>query len=575
MAVYKNYSITLDTVRTPRLALQNIVAGETGNKLTITLTNGGSTVSLNGTNHRVCLRVDSSKGTRRQDSGLSNSGISFDNGKAVILLSRDTFATGQNRACLEIFSTETETNDTLIVSAEFIFTAKKNDSGENAGAVYPSLIIAEQEAREATEAANDAADAANEAADALNDLLDNIDDFPTADSDHLVKSGGVNAFVKDFYNSRPHYKGTFNTGVVSAPDSGYKVGDWYIVSNATVPYTHDGVVLKKGDILMCNKADTGSPTWEHFKVIPVSDHLPQPATNAPIIDGTAAVGTSAKYAREDHVHPSDTSKQDVLTFDNAPTANSNNPVKSSGVHAALSEKSAFLGRIATIESAPSVSSYRIGDYFVYVGGDDTLPVYGTSGVPVKQFDVFVCKSCEGSTTNHTPIATPTWTDFCVLTGLAHTPVASNILPLKNNNPAKVGTSGLYARADHVHPSDDNKADVDRTPLILSIYDVTWSTDPSTGRPAFSSSSFSGTELRAAAFSSINRRPIMLWVESDDTPGEYLLLVEHRRIGDSSHMSIDLMSAYDGDHTYATATIDVYPSDDTQHTTTVTGLWIEI
>lgn len=32
------------------------------------------------------------------------------------------------------------------------------------------------------------------------------------------------------------------------------------------------------------------------------------ATEAPVMDGTAAVGTSAKYAREDHVHPSDTSK---------------------------------------------------------------------------------------------------------------------------------------------------------------------------------------------------------------------------------------------------------------------------
>lgn len=34
----------------------------------------------------------------------------------------------------------------------------------------------------------------------------------------------------------------------------------------------------------------------------------EPATAAPIVDGTAAVGTSAKYAREDHVHPTDTSR---------------------------------------------------------------------------------------------------------------------------------------------------------------------------------------------------------------------------------------------------------------------------
>lgn len=37
-----------------------------------------------------------------------------------------------------------------------------------------------------------------------------------------------------------------------------------------------------------------------------------PATASPSMDGTAEVGVSAKYAREDHVHPHDTSKQDVI-----------------------------------------------------------------------------------------------------------------------------------------------------------------------------------------------------------------------------------------------------------------------
>ena len=38
----------------------------------------------------------------------------------------------------------------------------------------------------------------------------------------------------------------------------------------------------------------------------------EPATAAPSMDGTAAVGSSAKYAREDHVHPTDTSRQAAL-----------------------------------------------------------------------------------------------------------------------------------------------------------------------------------------------------------------------------------------------------------------------
>ena len=39
-----------------------------------------------------------------------------------------------------------------------------------------------------------------------------------------------------------------------------------------------------------------------------SANVPNPASDTPIMDGTAAVGTSSKYAREDHVHPSDTSR---------------------------------------------------------------------------------------------------------------------------------------------------------------------------------------------------------------------------------------------------------------------------
>lgn len=40
-----------------------------------------------------------------------------------------------------------------------------------------------------------------------------------------------------------------------------------------------------------------------------------PATVAPLMDGTAAVGTSTKYAREDHVHPTDTSRASATSVE--------------------------------------------------------------------------------------------------------------------------------------------------------------------------------------------------------------------------------------------------------------------
>ena len=42
-------------------------------------------------------------------------------------------------------------------------------------------------------------------------------------------------------------------------------------------------------------------TWENEGSV-------DPATATPLMDGTAAVGASTKYAREDHVHPTDTSR---------------------------------------------------------------------------------------------------------------------------------------------------------------------------------------------------------------------------------------------------------------------------
>lgn len=44
---------------------------------------------------------------------------------------------------------------------------------------------------------------------------------------------------------------------------------------------------------------------------------PDPATQTPVMDGAGDVGISTKYAREDHQHPSDTSKATVTAYPSA------------------------------------------------------------------------------------------------------------------------------------------------------------------------------------------------------------------------------------------------------------------
>lgn len=49
-----------------------------------------------------------------------------------------------------------------------------------------------------------------------------------------------------------------------------------------------------------------------FYVYNGEDGYGSPGTATPLVDGTAAVGSANKYAREDHVHPIDTSRQKKL-----------------------------------------------------------------------------------------------------------------------------------------------------------------------------------------------------------------------------------------------------------------------
>lgn len=116
--LYKEHAITLDIKRPTKVALQGIVAGETGNRITVMLKNGDEFIPLTGL--RVCLRVRSDIGERMQN---EENGISVENDKAVILLSPNSFAEGMNRARLMVYSSENSTDEILIYSAEFQFDA--------------------------------------------------------------------------------------------------------------------------------------------------------------------------------------------------------------------------------------------------------------------------------------------------------------------------------------------------------------------------------------------------------------------------------------------------------------------
>ena len=166
-----------------------------------------------------------------------------------------------------------------------------------------------------------------------------------------------------------------------------------------------------------------------------SSAVPTATTTTPKMDGTAAVGSETKYAKGDHVHPSDTSKanlasptftgtpkaptaaantnttqiattafvqtaisgkQDTLTFDSTPTSGSSNPVTSGGIHTALgnyvlsttaestyAKKSditsmyKYKGSVATVSDLPSTGQ-TVGDVYNVESTDMNYAWNGTA-----------------------------------------------------------------------------------------------------------------------------------------------------------------------------------------------------
>lgn len=100
--------------------------------------------------------------------------------------------------------------------------------------------------------------------------------------------------------------------------------------------------------------------------------LGQAATAAPLINGTAAVGTSLLYARQDHVHPTDTTRAAVAspTFTGVPAA----PTASVSTNTTQIATTAFvLGQAATV--APLINgTAAVGTSLLYARQDHVHPI---------------------------------------------------------------------------------------------------------------------------------------------------------------------------------------------------------
>lgn len=135
--------------------------------------------------------------------------------------------------------------------------------------------------------------------------------------------------TKEIYTHGQFYKSsnrwaisslTGNSGYATLAYNNGKVGDIFDMSSGTTVHGILGTINDKKWYIFYKDSireyiyntDTKKFTTGATINLANDSEIPDPATVAPKMDGTAAVGSSNKYAREDHVHPSDNTKQDTL-----------------------------------------------------------------------------------------------------------------------------------------------------------------------------------------------------------------------------------------------------------------------
>jgi hypothetical protein len=239
------------------------------------------------------------------------------------------------------------------------------------------------------------------------------------------------------------------------PADDYAMHDWIVC---------DGVNWQRLDVGAT--ASTASTT----SVMPVIDGMddvqevletlyeamPLPSNVVPLMDGLGSVGTAIEFSREDHKHPSDTSRyaaSNPAGYVDPAGAAAAAPVQSVATrtgavtltHTDITDWATTLGQYALISSVPQASStppamngtVAVGTGTTWSRGDHVHPAdtsrYAASNPAGYQTAAQV---------------TTTLGSYALTSSV---PAASSTAPLASANAAAVGTGTTWARGDHVHP----------------------------------------------------------------------------------------------------------------------------
>lgn len=282
---------------------------------------------------------------------------------------------------------------------------------------------------------------------------------------YIIIDAGARTLIGDLSNLDT----TAKNNLVAAINEIFNSGSSITVDSALSSSSENPVQNKVINSALNLKAPLASPTFTGTPTAPTpttSDNstriatteyvkqniptVPSAYSSNPAMDGTASAGSSSSYAKGDHVHPHDTSKIDM------PSGGSTGQVlkkTANGVEWANESGGGtteiFWATFGTTTNAQIETAYSAGKMVFAVDSSDNVAILEeiTTGEDYALFTSYhnsnmVVWQCENDT----------WTSSSKLIPSAYT---SN--PAMDGT-ASAGSSTSYAKGDHVHPSDTNKAD---------------------------------------------------------------------------------------------------------------------
>lgn len=267
-----------------------------------------------------------------------------------------------------------------------------------------------------------------------------------------------------------------DSGFITAADVPEEV---FWANYGTTTYSEIGTALTAGKLVMCEYS--GIYYTYHYRAINTryfaseggywlsvtsgnvwsqgQSSGPSAATATPLMDGVGAVGSSSKYAKEDHVHPSDTSKAAKDIFLTATLSGTTVSVASISPFTSASELANYADGIVWLKYnytaaeawiIPLINAYEAT---LEVDDDEETSCYFTFGGAVYT---------DSAPTVYSVVFEGIATDATSMSGTLQemSSGGSSIEPYTSNpamdGTASAGSSTSYAKGDHVHPSDTSK-----------------------------------------------------------------------------------------------------------------------